>query len=192
MRLVATTLPGVVLVEPRVFTDERGFLFESYNQRTLAELGIDTAFVQDNHSGSRRGVLRGLHYQLRRPQVKLVRVTRGAVWDVAVDLRWGSPTFRQWWGIELSADNRLQVLIPEGFGHGFYVLSEFAELQYKCSAFYDPADERGVRWDDPQLGIQWRLEGAPPLVSARDQALPTLAAIDLANLPRYEEVTCLR
>lgn len=192
MRRTDTPLPGVVLLEPRVFADDRGFFLECYNARTLAELGIDTVFVQDNHSRSLRGVVRGLHYQLRRPQAKLIRATCGAVWDVAVDLRRGSPTFGRWWGIELSAANHLQVLIPQGFGHGFCVLSEAAEVQYKCSDYYDPADERGVRWDDARLGIGWPLGAMAPVLSSRDAALPSLAAIDPEDLPRFEEVACPR
>ncbi len=186
MRRTDAPLPGVVLLQPEVHGDERGFFLECYNARTLAGLGIEVGFVQDNHSRSLRGVLRGLHFQLRRPQVKLIRVTRGAVWDVAVDLRLGSPTFGRWWGVELSADNFLQVLIPAGFGHGFCVLTEVAEVQYKCSDYYDPADERGVRWDDPRLGIAWPLGGKAPLLSARDAALPTLETMNSADLPRWE------
>lgn len=186
MRRSDAPLPGVVLLQPEVYGDERGFFFESYNARTLARLGVDVNFVQDNHSRSLRGVLRGLHYQLRRPQVKLIRVTHGAVWDVAVDLRRGSPTFGHWWGVELSAANYLQVLIPGGFGHGFCVLSEAAEVQYKCSDYYDPADERGVRWDDPRLAIAWPIGGTAPLVSARDAALPSLDTMDAADLPDFE------
>ncbi len=185
MRRSDAPLPGVVLLQPEVHGDDRGFFLESYNARTLARLGIDVGFVQDNHSRSLRGVVRGLHYQLRRPQVKLIRATHGAVWDVAVDLRLGSPTFGRWWGVELSAANHLQVLIPCGFGHGFCVLSEAAEVQYKCSDYYDPADERGVRWDDPRLGIDWPLGGTAPVLSARDAGMPTLEAIDPADLPRY-------
>lgn len=187
-----TPLPGVILLQPRVFADQRGFFFESYNARTMADLGIEVGFVQDNHSRSLRGVVRGLHYQLHRPQVKLIRVTAGAVWDVAVDLRRGSPTFGRWWGVELSASNYLQVLIPGGFGHGFCVLSEVAEVQYKCSDYYDPADERGVRWNDPELGIAWPIGGQAPIVSARDAALPTLAAIDPEDLPSWQEVAWAR
>lgn len=186
MRRTETPLPGVILLEPQVFRDERGFFLESYNARTLARLGIHTTFVQDNHSASRRGVVRGLHYQLRQPQVKLIRATRGVIWDVAVDLRRGSPTFGRWWGIELSAENHLQIMIPEGFAHGFCVLSEVAEVQYKCSAYYDPADERGVRWDDPQLAIAWPLGEAAPVLSPRDAALPILAALPDSDLPRLE------
>lgn len=185
MRRSDAPLPGVVLLQPEVHGDDRGFFLECYNARTLAGLGIDVIFVQDNHSRSLRGVVRGLHYQLRRPQVKLIRATHGAVWDVAVDLRLGSPTFGRWWGVELSATNHLQVLIPGGFGHGFCVLSEEAEVQYKCSDYYEPADERGVRWDDPRLGIDWPLGGTAPVLSARDAGLPTLETMDPAFLPRY-------
>lgn len=187
-----TPLPGVVLLQPQVFADQRGFFLESYNARTLADLGIEVGFVQDNHSRSLRGVVRGLHYQLHRPQVKLIRVTAGAVWDVAVDLRRGSPTFGRWWGVELSASNYLQVLIPGGFGHGFCVLSEAAEVQYKCSDYYDPADERGVAWNDPQLQIPWPLGAEAPVVSARDAALPTLATINPEDLPPWQEAAWAR
>jgi len=160
----------VLLMEPRVFGDERGFFFESYNQRAFeAALGRPVAFVQDNHSRSARQVLRGLHYQIVQPQGKLVRVTEGAVFDVAVDLRRGSPSFGRWVGAELSAANKRQLWVPEGFAHGFVVLSEHAEFLYKTTDFYAPEHERCLRWDDPDVGIDWPM-GLPPVLSAKDQA----------------------
>lgn len=176
-------LPGVAIIEPRVFEDERGFFMESYNRQELERLGIDVEFVQDNHSRSRRGVLRGLHYQLGRPQAKLVRATVGRVFDVAVDLRRSSPTFGRWTGLELSADNKRMLFTPEGFGHGFLVLSEVAEFQYKVSDYYAPEHERGIAWDDPQLAIEWPLAGATPVLSERDRRWPTLARVGPADLP---------
>jgi dTDP-4-dehydrorhamnose 3,5-epimerase len=168
-----TTLPGVVLLEPRVFGDARGFFLESWNRRTFAELGLDIDFVQDNHSRSAKGVLRGLHYQLHQPQGKLVRVTSGAVFDVAVDLRRSSPHFGKWTGHELSADNHRMLWIPPGFAHGFLVLSESADFLYKTTAYYAPEWDRGIRWDDPDIGVAWPLEGAPQL-SAKDAVQPAL------------------
>ncbi|MGA9164396.1 MAG: dTDP-4-dehydrorhamnose 3,5-epimerase [Thiobacillus sp.] len=173
MNIIKTTLPDVLLLEPKVFGDARGFFLESWNRQTFAELGLDLDFVQDNHSRSARGVLRGLHYQLNQPQGKLVRVVSGAVFDVAVDLRKSSPHFGQWVGYELSADNRRMLWIPPGFGHGFLVLSDSADFLYKTTAYYAPQWDRGVRWDDPAIGVQWPLDDAPTL-SAKDQALPLL------------------
>ena len=168
MKVVQTEIPGVLVLEPKIFGDERGFFFESYNQKTLAELaGITGTFVQDNHSRSGKNVLRGLHYQIRQPQGKLVRVVAGSVFDVAVDLRNGSPTFGNWVGIELSAENKRMAWIPQGFAHGFLVLSEFAEFLYKTTDFYAPQFERCIRWDDPAIGIRWPLAGTP-VVSAKD------------------------
>jgi dTDP-4-dehydrorhamnose 3,5-epimerase len=174
MLIEPTALPGVLIITPRVFTDPRGFFFESYNLKTFHAHGIDTVFVQDNHSRSARGTLRGLHFQLPpMAQVKLVHVLRGAIWDVAVDIRVGSPTFGQWAGVELSADNFRQIYIPVGFAHGFCVLSAEAEVLYKCSQVYSPAHERGIIWNDPTLGVQWPI--AEPLLSARDASSGTLA-----------------
>jgi dTDP-4-dehydrorhamnose 3,5-epimerase len=180
MKRIDCDLPGVCVLEPKVFGDERGFFFESYNQRTFAGVGIDTVFVQDNHSRSAAGVLRGLHYQLgASAQDKLVRVTAGAVYDVAVDVRRGSPTFGRWFGVELSAANRRMLFIPKGFAHGFLSLVDGTEFLYKCSAVYDPPSERGIAWDDPALGIAWPLTTAPTL-SDRDRRWPRLAdATDL-------------
>lgn len=177
-----TSLPGIAILEPKVWADERGFFFESYNARKLRELGIDHEFVQHNHSGSVRYTLRGLHYQLRSPQTKIVRVIRGEVLDVAVDVRKDSPTFRRWVGIRLSAENRRQVYIPRGFAHGFRVLSDYAEFVYLCDQFYDQADERGIRWDDPSLGIDWELD-EPPLLSPKDQSNPFLRDLPESELP---------
>ena len=173
MQVIATRLPDVLLLEPRVFGDARGFFMESWNRQTFADLGLDLDFVQDNHSRSTRDVLRGLHYQLNQPQGKLVRVTSGAVFDVAVDVRRSSPHFGQWTGHELSADNQHMLWIPPGFAHGFLVLSESADFLYKTTAYYAPQWDRGIRWDDPEIGVQWPLQDVPTL-SAKDQVLPLL------------------
>ncbi len=186
VRLIEELLPGVKLLEPEVYEDHRGFFLESYNRRTMQEIGICDEFVQDNHSRSSRMVLRGLHYQLRHPQAKLVRVTRGRVFDVVVDVRRGSPTFGRWTGAELSETNRHQLYAPTGFAHAFLVLSEIAEFHYKCSDYYDADGERGLLWNDPTIGIDWPLDGGEPILSERDQrwlALPKVAADDL---PEYE------
>lgn len=175
MNLVETPLPGVLLIEPRVFGDARGFFLESWNRQSFAEAGLDMDFVQDNHSRSSRGVLRGLHYQLHNPQGKLVRVTQGAVFDVAVDIRRASPHFGRWVGYELSADNHRMLWIPPGFAHGFLVLSDMADFLYKCTSLYDPPSDRGIRWDDPAIGIDWPDMGSAPLLSAKDAAAPLLA-----------------
>jgi dTDP-4-dehydrorhamnose 3,5-epimerase len=167
-----TSLPGVLLIEPKVFGDERGFFFESYSEREWRRLtGLDTRFVQDNHSRSGRGVLRGLHYQIRQPQGKLVRVVLGEVFDVAVDMRRNSPSFGKWFGTCLSADNKRQMWIPEGFAHGFLVLSEAAEFLYKTTAYYAPEHERAVRWNDPDLAIEWP-SAKEPTLSHKDAAAP--------------------
>mgnify|MGYP003653988089 FL=1 len=170
MQAVNTDLPGVMILEPKVFDDPRGFFFESFNARRFAEsTGLQCVFVQDNHSRSQRGVLRGLHYQVQQTQGKLMRVITGQVYDVAVDLRRSSPTFGRWVGVHLSAENNRQLWVPEGFAHGFVVLSEFAEVLYKTTDYYTPEHERCIRWDDPSLAIDWPLDGAPQL-SAKDQA----------------------
>jgi dTDP-4-dehydrorhamnose 3,5-epimerase len=187
VKRIETRLPGVLLVEPLVHEDLRGFFMESFNQQSMAEIGIRHTFVQDNHSRSRRGVLRGLHFQLERPQAKLVRVTRGRVFDVAVDVRRGSPHFGRWAGAELTEDNRWMLFAPEGFAHGFLVLSEVAELQYKCSDFYAPEHELGIAWDDPEIGIEWPREGVTPILSDRDRGWSLLSAISPSDLPRYEK-----
>lgn len=175
MIVLQTSLPGVLLIEPKVFGDDRGFFLESWNARAFADAGLDLAFVQDNHSRSARGVLRGLHYQLQNPQGKLVRVTAGAVFDVAVDLRRSSPHFGRWVGVELSEANKRMLWVPPGFGHGFVVLSETADFLYKCTQLYDGSDDRGVRWNDPAIGIDWPLNGMAPMLSAKDAAAPLLA-----------------
>jgi dTDP-4-dehydrorhamnose 3,5-epimerase len=181
VRLVPTALPGLVAIEPRVLGDARGTFFETFRRDQLEEaLGRPLDFVQDNHSTSLRGVLRGLHYQLPHPQAKLVRVVRGEVFDVAVDLRRASPTFGRWTGETLSAANRRQLFLPEGFAHGFLALSAEAELLYKATDYYHPEAERCLRWDDPDLGIAWPLAGAAPILSAKDAA-----GLALAEAPRY-------
>ena len=168
IKKIPTSLPGVFILEPRVFSDERGFFFESYNQQTIAEAGILEDFVQDNHSSSRRNVLRGLHYQVTQAQGKLVRVVEGEILDVAVDLRRSSPSFGRWEAVRLSAENKRMLWIPSGFAHGFCVKSEKAQVLYKATDFYAPARERTVIWNDPELKIDWELKGEP-IVSAKDQ-----------------------
>ncbi|MBV6826747.1 dTDP-4-dehydrorhamnose 3,5-epimerase [Pseudomonas sp. PD9R] len=169
MNVVTTDLPGVLIIEPKVFGDERGFFYESFNAKAFAEAtGVDAKFVQDNHSRSQKGVLRGLHYQLQNTQGKLVRVTAGEVLDVAVDIRRSSPNFGKWVAVRLSADNHRQLWVPEGFAHGFVVLSEYAEFLYKTTDYYTPSAERSIRWDDPDLAIDWQLDAAPQL-SGKDQ-----------------------
>ena len=168
MKSTPTRIPDVLLIEPKVFGDDRGFFFESFNRRAFHEAtGLDVDFVQDNHSKSARNVLRGLHYQLAQPQGKLVRVTQGEVFDVAVDIRHGSPTYGQWAGEILSAENKKQLWIPAGLAHGFVVLSETAEFLYKTTEYYAPQDERCIAWNDPDLAIAWPIEGQP-LLSAKD------------------------
>jgi dTDP-4-dehydrorhamnose 3,5-epimerase len=180
MTITPTAIPDVLLIEPQVFGDERGFFMETYRASRLAEAGVQAEFVQDNHSGSRRGILRGLHYQIRRPQGKLVRAVAGEIFDVAVDVRRGSPTFGRWVGYSLSAENRRQLWVPPGLAHGFYVVSEWAEVVYKATDYYAPEWERSVRWDDPELGISWPLVGGePPTLSAKDAAGRPLAEAEL-------------
>ena len=175
MNVVDTALPGVKLIKPRVFGDDRGFFLESWNARSFADAGLDLDFVQDNHSRSARGVLRGLHYQLKNPQGKLVRVTAGAVFDVAVDVRRSSPHFGRWVGYELSDANKRMLWVPPGFAHGFVVLSDNADFLYKCTQLYDGSDDRGIRWDDPAIGIDWPLAGITPQLSGKDATAPLLA-----------------
>ena len=168
MKVIPTEIPDVLILEPKVFGDERGFFMESYNQRAFQEAtGLNPTFVQDNHSRSARNVLRGLHYQIRQPQGKLVRVVSGEVFDVAVDLRRRSPDFGKWVGVRLSGENKRMVWIPEGFAHGFLVLSDSADFLYKTTDYYAPEHERTVRWDEPTIKISWPLSGEP-LVSAKD------------------------
>jgi len=179
MKAIPMDIPDVVLFEPRVFGDERGFFFESFNQKILDEVvGRAVTFVQDNHSRSVKGVLRGLHYQVRQPQGKLVRVVQGEVFDVAVDIRRGSPTFGQWIGAYLSAENKRQLWVPEGFAHGFVVLSETAEFLYKTTDHYAPAHERCIAWNDPEIAIVWPFAGEPQL-SEKDQQGKLLAEADV-------------
>ena len=172
MKVHPSTLPGVVVIEPRVFRDDRGFFLESFNAPRFATFGLPEVFLQDNHSRSQRGVLRGLHYQLRRPQGKLVGVVRGAVFDVAVDIRVGSPHFGKWFGTVLREEEPRYLWIPPGFAHGFCVLSDVADFVYKCTDVYVPDDERGVLWSDPAIGIEWPVEH--PLLSEKDQRFPGL------------------
>jgi dTDP-4-dehydrorhamnose 3,5-epimerase len=173
IRKIPTSLPGVVILEPRVFGDERGFFLESYNERAFAELGIKERFVQDNHSSSRRNVLRGLHYQIKQAQGKLVRAVEGEILDVAVDVRRSSPTFGRWEAVRLSGENKRMLWIPAGFAHGFLVISEKAQVLYKATDYYAPEHERTLMWNDPDLKIDWKLEG-DPIVSAKDQRGMTL------------------
>ena len=167
MKVTPTRLPDVLLIEPQVFGDDRGFFFESWNERAFATAGIAARFVQDNHSRSVRSVIRGLHYQIEQPQGKLVRAVSGEIFDVAVDVRRSSPTFGRWAGVRLSARNRAMAWIPPGFAHGFAVLSEDADVLYKVTDYYAPGHERTILWNDPDIGIEWQLSG-PPIVSVKD------------------------
>lgn len=177
MKVEKTTIPGLYILEPKIFVDSRGYFYESYNKKTLIENNIECDFIQDNQSKSSYGVIRGLHYQLNpHAQTKLIRVLDGIIIDVVVDLRKGSPTYGKWYGIELSSDNRKQLLIPKGFAHGFSVLSDNAIIQYKCDAYYNPSSERGIRFDDESLKINWQIPKGDELVSERD-----------ANMPSFEE-----
>jgi dTDP-4-dehydrorhamnose 3,5-epimerase len=171
MKIIPTAIPDVLILEPKVFGDERGFFYESFNQQQFAaHTGLNPQFVQDNHSRSARHVLRGLHYQIQQAQGKLVRVTTGAVYDVAVDIRQDSPTFGQWVGVTLSAENKRQLWLPPGMAHGFLVLSEFADFLYKTTDYYAPQYDRCILWNDPDLAIDWPLQGAQPILSHKDQA----------------------
>lgn len=188
MKIIETSLPGVLLLQPKVWGDARGFFMETYSENRLVEAGITTHFVQDNHSLSSKGTLRGLHFQLQHPQAKLCRVVRGRVLDVAVDVRWGSPHFGQAVAVELSAENKTQIFVPRGFAHGFVVLSDEAEFLYKCDDVYHPEDEGGVAWNDPQIAINWQLEKHDihsPLLSSKDQKLPLLQDIAPHLLPQF-------
>ncbi len=182
MRVTPTSLPEVLIVEPRLFRDDRGFFLEQFNESRWKEAGLNLRFSQDNRSRSRKGVLRGLHFQVRRPQGKLVTVAHGSVYDVAVDIRRGSPTFGQWCGVELHADEPRSLWIPPGFAHGFCVLSESAELLYKCTEVYSAVDDRGVLWSDPDIAIEWPV--SEPLLSAKDEFLPLLRDV-LNELSSY-------
>jgi len=180
MNVIPTQIPDVLLIEPKVFQDDRGFFFESFNaQKFVEETGITAAFVQDNHSRSIQGVLRGLHYQVQQPQGKLMRAIVGEIFDVAVDVRRNSPTFGQWVGTHLSAENKRQLWVPVGFAHGFYVVSEVAEVLYKTTDFYAPQHQRCIVWNDPDIGIDWPLVGEAPVLSSKDQAGDPFKAADL-------------
>lgn len=178
MKVIDTDIPDVKIIEPRVFGDQRGFFTETWNARAFVEAGLDLAFVQDNHSRSARGVLRGLHYQIRQPQGKLVRVATGAVYDVAVDLRRSSPTFGRSIGVELSETNHRMLWVPPGFAHGFLALADGTDFLYKCTDLYAPEHERSLLWSDPALGIDWPLDGLVPQVNAKDAAALPLAQAD--------------
>ena len=179
IKVTACEISGLYVIEPSVFGDERGWFMETYNLNDMRVAGLNMVFVQDNQSMSRRGVLRGLHYQKRFPQGKLVRVLRGEVFDVAVDLRRGSATYGKWHGEVLSAENKKQFYIPEGFAHGFYVMSEIAEFCYKVTDFYHPNDEGGIRWNDPDIGVDWPIiEGVPVLLSEKDKVQPFIRELD--------------
>ncbi|MDZ4042083.1 MAG: dTDP-4-dehydrorhamnose 3,5-epimerase [Eubacteriales bacterium] len=183
MKVIETKLPGVLIIEPKVFSDARGFFMETWNQARYAEAGVPAKFVQDNLSFSARGVLRGLHFQHPNDQGKLVYVIQGEVFDVAVDIRVGSPTFGQWVGVTLSNDNKRQLYIPEGFAHGFCVTSDSALFAYKCTDFYNPQAEGGIIWNDPEIGIKWPT--SKPLLSEKDSTYPPLKQIPPEHLPRY-------
>jgi dTDP-4-dehydrorhamnose 3,5-epimerase len=183
MKVVPTPLAEVLLIEPAVFRDGRGFFLETFNAGQLAGTALDVEFVQDNHSRSNAGVVRGLHYQLANPQGKLVHVARGRIFDVAVDIRRGSPSFGRWTGVELNDENLHSLWIPSGFAHGFCVLSDTADVIYKCTALHDPSDDRGVAWNDQAIGVKW--PGSGHVVSEKDAGWPGLSA-DRADLPHYE------
>ncbi|OCQ89596.1 dTDP-4-dehydrorhamnose 3,5-epimerase [Oscillatoriales cyanobacterium USR001] len=180
MNIISTAIPEVIIIEPRVFGDDRGFFFESFNHRNFTEkTGVNADFVQDNHSKSAKNVLRGLHYQMQQPQGKLLRVAVGEIFDVAVDIRKNSPTFGQWVGYSLSAENKRQLWVPAGFAHGFLVVSEIAEVLYKTTEYYAPEHERCILWNDPDLAIAWPLADANPILSAKDQAGKTLKTAEV-------------
>jgi dTDP-4-dehydrorhamnose 3,5-epimerase len=185
LQRVPTSLPDVWELQPKVFRDPRGFFLETYNKNRFAEIGIHENFVQDNHSRSSHGTLRGLHYQLRHAQAKLCRVIEGEAFDVAVDIRAGSPTFGKWTGVLLSAEKQNQIFIPAGFAHGFLARTETVQFLYKCSEFYNPSDEHGISWNDPGLAIAWGVSN--PLISEKDTRYSTLAEIPPENLPRYSK-----
>jgi dTDP-4-dehydrorhamnose 3,5-epimerase len=188
MRFIQTDLPGIILIIPQVFHDERGFFLESYQREKYAAGGIDVTFVQDNHSRSVQHTLRGLHAQLHHPQGKLIRVIEGEIFDVAVDVRRGSPTFGKWVGASLSAENFWQIYVPPGFVHGFCVISAVAQVEYKCTDYYDPASEITVQWNEPTIGVEWpeSLLQATPILSPKDQTGKTLAEL-MDVLPKFEE-----
>lgn len=183
MKIVNTSIEDVKIIEPKRFGDQRGYFFESWHEEKYNEAGITSRFVQDNCSMSRRGTIRGLHYQLTHPQAKLVQVLKGSVYDVAVDIRVGSPFFGQWVGVELSEENGRQLYIPEGFAHGFCVMSDEAIFSYKCSDYYMPEDEGGILWSDPGIGIEW--PDVESVLSEKDQVYPCLADVEPSRLPTY-------
>ncbi len=183
MKIITTSIEGILIIEPKTFRDKRGFFMETYNQNRYSESGINTTFVQDNLSYSLKNTLRGLHFQIKHPQAKLIQVISGEIFDVAVDLRPGSATFGKWTGIHLSDENRRQVFIPEGFAHGFFVLSEFALFYYKCSDFYAPGDEGGIIWSDPDIGIEW--PGENPIISEKDKQYQKLSGLTAEQLPSF-------
>ena len=183
MEIIETKLPGVLIIEPRAFEDKRGFFMETYHKKRYGQSNISCIFVQDNLSHSVRGILRGLHYQLQHPQAKLVQVINGAIFDVAVDIRQGSPTLGKWSGAHISDKNRRQIFVPEGFAHGFCVLSETADVIYKCSDFYAPDDEEGILWSDPSICIDWPI--SDPLLSDKDSKYPYLKDVSPERLPVY-------
>jgi len=186
MKVIETSLPGVLILEPKVFGDERGFFVETYREQVFAEAGLNLTFVQDNQSRSRRGVLRGLHYQLQQPQGKLVRVASGRVLDVAVDVRLGSPNFGQWTAAILDDESHRQMYVPPGFAHGFAVVSEVADFVYKCTDYYHPQSEQGIRWDDPDIGIMWPQEILGFLtIGEKDRQLPRLRQQSPERLPVF-------
>ena len=186
MNIIETPLPGVVVIEPSVFCDNRGFFLESYREDFLREAGIIERFVQDNQSRSRRGTLRGLHYQLTKPQGKLVRVTRGTVFDVIVDIRRGSPTFGNWYGTTLDDKSMRMIYVPPDFAHGFLVLSEIADFFYKCTNYYHPQSEQGILWNDPEIGIQWPLTEVE--LSDKDKENPLLCSQAVDRLPLFQAI----
>jgi dTDP-4-dehydrorhamnose 3,5-epimerase len=181
MNIITTSIEGILIIEPQTFEDQRGFFMETYNQSRYVKAGVNKVFVQDNLSYSLKGTVRGLHFQIKNPQAKLVHVITGEIFDVAVDIRPGSATFGQWAGIHLSDKNRRQLYIPEGFAHGFCVLSDAARFSYKCSDFYAPADEGGIIWSDPDIGISWPLEN--PIISEKDKQYPKLSDLKHEQLP---------
>ncbi len=186
MKIYETPIADLLLIEPSVHIDQRGFFLETYHRQRYTDLGFPNPdFVQHNHSRSKRGTLRGLHFQSRHPQGKLVRVTSGAVFDVALDIRLGSPTFGHWYGCRLDDENHHQLWIPPGFAHGFYVLSETVDFEYQCTDYYHPEDEHGVLWNDPDIGIEWPLRNGEPLLSDKDRTYPPLVDLPCEILPHY-------
>lgn len=182
MKVIVADIPEILIIEPKVFTDDRGYFLETYQAEKFRAIGIAEPFVQDNHSHSMHGALRGLHYQEPGAQGKLMRCARGAMWDVAVDIRVGSPTYGKWFGLELSEQNKKMLWVPAGFAHGFCALTDDCDVIYKCTAYYAPANERGIAWNDPDIGIKWPI--SKPVLSAKDAAAPRLK--DAAVLPRYQ------